>query len=442
MGETGMAKKRKQTKLRTVDDHYGDVLGSMVDLLEWARSASARAVNCIMTATYWEIGRRIIELEQGGDERAEYGKQLIKKLATDLSVRFGRGFSKANLEYMRRFYQHFQIAQTVSGQFKRSPSNSRHANDTAITQVQSGQSDTADLQTPNVTFQSFKLESFTTIQAIADCFPLPWSHYVKLLSLKDENACRFYEEEALRGGWSIRQLNRQINSQFYERTLLSRNKVAMLRKSSEPTDDDLVTPEEEIKDPLVLEFLDLKDEYSETDLEEAIIHHLEAFLLELGSDFTFVGRQRRLRIGRKWYRVDLLFFHRRLRCLVVIDLKIGEFDHSDAGQMHLYLNYAAENWTNQDENPPVGLILCAENDQALAKYALDGLPNQVMAAEYKLALPDEAVLVAELKKTQRQFAHIQQQSTQPARKASKKRSSTKGKKKPTKSRKKATKEAR
>ena len=185
---------------------------------------------------------------------------------------------------------------------------------------------------------------------------------------------------------------------------MSKNKAAMLRKGEEPTPDDLVSPEEEIKDPLVLEFLDLKDEYSETDLEEALIHHLEEFLLELGSDFTFVGRQRRLRIGRKWYRIDLLFFHRRLRCLVVIDLKIGEFDHADAGQMHMYLNYAAEHWTNEDENPPVGLILCAENDQALAQYALEGLPNQIMAAEYKLALPDEATLIAELEKTQRQFA--------------------------------------
>ena len=147
-------------------------------------------------------------------------------------------------------------------------------------------------------------------------------------------------------------------------------------------------------------FLDLKDEYSEHDLEDALIHKLEDFLLELGNDFTFVGRQRRLRIGDEWYRIDLLFFHRRLRCLVVIDLKLGKFTHADAGQMHMYLNYASEHWTNEDENPPVGLILCAQNDQAVAHYTLDNLPNKVMAREYKLALPNEHTLKAQLQKAQ------------------------------------------
>ena len=272
--------------------------------------------------------------------------------------------------------------------------------------------------------QTVSGEHFTVIHALADCFPLPWAQYLKLISLDDENARSFYEEEALRGGWSVRQLNRQIGSLFYERTLMSKNKSAMLRKGEKPTAEDLVSPEEEIKDPLVLEFLDLKDEYSETELEDALIHHLEEFLLELGSDFAFVGRQRRLRIGNEWYRVDLLLFHRRLRCLVVIDLKIGKFTHADAGQMHVYLNYAAEHWTNDDENPPVGLILCAENDQALARYALDGLPNQVMAAEYKLVLPDEATLIAELEKTQRQFARTRKTLEKlPAPKARKKAAS-------------------
>jgi predicted nuclease of restriction endonuclease-like (RecB) superfamily len=385
-----MAKrKRKKTEDIVRVNSYGDVLASMVDLLESARRASARAVNCVMTATYWEIGRRIVELEQGGEDRAEYGKELLKRLGADLTTRFGRGFTWKNLYRMRRFYGTYsEIVATVSPKFA----------------TASRKSASEILQTASAELQLVETSDVTVLQAIAACFPLPWSHYVKLLSLDDQNARRFYEEEALRGGWSVRQLNRQINSLFYERTLLSKNKAAMLRKGEEPIADDFVSPEEEIKDPLVLEFLDLKDEYSETDLEEALIHHLEEFLLELGSDFTFVGRQRRLRIGRKWYRIDLLFFHRRLRCLVVIDLKIGEFDHADAGQMHMYLNYAAEHWTNKDENPPVGLILCAENDQALARYALEGLPNQIMAAEYKLALPDEATLIAELKKTQRQFA--------------------------------------
>src|SRR2546421_311464 len=206
---------------------------------------------------------------------------------------------------------------------------------------------------------------------LARAFPLPWSHYVRLLSVENLNARRFYEAEALRGGWSVRQLDRQVGSQFYERTALSRNKAAMLRKGTVSLPSDEVTPEEEIKDPYVLEFLGLKDEYSESELEEALIKQLESFLLELGGDFTFVGRQRRLRVGDEWYRVDLVFFHRRLRCLVIIDLKLGRFSHADAGQMHLYLNYAREHWTHHDENPPVGLILCAQKDEALAHYALE-----------------------------------------------------------------------
>lgn len=161
----------------------------------------------------------------------------------------------------------------------------------------------------------------------------------------------------------------------------------------------MVTPEEEIKDPYVLEFLGLKDEYSESDLEEALIKQLENFLLELGGEFTFVGRQRRLRVGTQWYRVDLLFFHRRLRCLVIIDLKLGNFTHADAGQMHLYLNYAREHWTLPDENPPVGLILCAQKEAAVAHYALEGLPNKVLAAEYRMVLPEEKMLAEELKRT-------------------------------------------
>jgi hypothetical protein len=176
----------------------------------------------------------------------------------------------------------------------------------------------------------------------------------------------------------------------------------MLKEGSKPRrSEDVITPEEEIKDPFILEFLGLKDEYSENDLEEALISHLENFLLELGGDFTFIGRQKRLRIGNEWYRIDLLFFHRKLKCLVVIDLKVGKFTHADAGQMHLYLNYAKENWTNMDENPPVGLILCAEKDNAVAKYPLEGLPNKVLAAEYKLVLPNEKLLAKEIEQTRK-----------------------------------------
>jgi predicted nuclease of restriction endonuclease-like (RecB) superfamily len=232
-------------------------------------------------------------------------------------------------------------------------------------------------------------------------FPLSWTHYVRLLRVGNPFAREFYETEALRGGWTVRQLDRQIGTQFYERTALSRNKAAMLTQGARPKPQDRVTAEEEIKDPLVLEFLGLKDEYSETELEEALIRHLEAFLLEMGDAFAFVGRQRRLRIDHEWFRVDLLFYHRRLRCLLVIDLKTGPFTHEDVGQMHLYLNYAREHWTEPGENPPVGLILCTERGESLARYALEGLPNPMLVREYLTVLPAEGALAAEIQKARR-----------------------------------------
>jgi predicted nuclease of restriction endonuclease-like (RecB) superfamily len=239
------------------------------------------------------------------------------------------------------------------------------------------------------------------LSQVARNFPLPWTHYVRLLRVRNPLAREFYIREALAGGWSVRQLNRQIGTQFYERTALSKNKAAMLVKGEKHKPEDAVSADEEIRNPLLLEFLGLKDEYSESQLEEALILKLEAFLLELGNDFTFIGRQRRLRVGDTWYRIDLLLFHRRLRCLVIIDLKTGKFTHADAGQMHLYCNYAKKHWTHPDENPPVGLILCTRRDDAVAYYSLDGLPNKIMAAQYKTALPEEKVLAAELEKTRK-----------------------------------------
>jgi predicted nuclease of restriction endonuclease-like (RecB) superfamily len=237
----------------------------------------------------------------------------------------------------------------------------------------------------------------------AQAFPLPWSAYVRLLSVKNDMARRFYETEALRCGWSVRQLDRQIGSQFYERTALSRNKAAMLQKGELAEPGDAITPEQALKDSFVLECLDLKDEYSESELEEALVRHLADFLLELGDDFAFVGRQRRLRIDDSWFRVDLLFFHRRLKCLLVIDLKVGRFSYADAGQMHLYLNYARDHWMKPGENPPVGLILCAGKGAAEARYALEGLPNKVLAAEYQTVLPDEKLLAEEVERTRREL---------------------------------------
>ena len=370
----------KQSKQTTLVG-YDDLLLEVARVVEDARRAAARSLNAVMTTSYWFIGQRIVEREQQGAARAGYGEQLLKWLSRDLSTRFGRGLSERNLEQMRGFYLGWPISQTASAKSLPAPSSAS----------QRDISQTASVESPDAS------------RSIQPRFPLPWSHYVRLLGIKNVHARRFYETEALRGGWTRRQLDRQIQSQFYERTALSRDKAAMLRKGGVAISEDAVTPEQEIKDPFVLEFLALKDEYSETELETALIAKLEEFLLELGSDFAFVGRQRRLRIGDEWYRVDLLFFHRRLRCLVVIDLKLGKFTHAAAGQMHMYLNYAREHWTLSGENPPVGLILCAEKDHAVAKYALEGLPNKVLAAEYRTALPEESILVEELERTRQQI---------------------------------------
>lgn len=277
-GGDALSKKKKSAvamKRTALPTGYVGIHNGIVALLDDARHTVAHSVNALMTASYWEIGRRIIEVEQKGRRRASYGEQLIARLSDDLTTRFGRGFSVDNLENMRRFfliYSRSMISETLSRNFD--------------------------------------------LTELAQFFTLPWSAYVRLLSVKDTYARQFYETEALQGGWSVRQLDRQISSQFYERTALSRDKAAMLVTGSIPKQQDIVTPNEAIKDPYVLEFLDLKDEYSESDLEEALIHRLEDFLLELGDGFTFIGRQRRLRIDQTWYRVDLLFFHRQLRCLV------------------------------------------------------------------------------------------------------------------------------
>jgi predicted nuclease of restriction endonuclease-like (RecB) superfamily len=233
---------QKQTSLFPEDDDaYSGLVTGIVELLDAARKSAARSVNSIMTATYWEIGRRIIQIEQSGQAKAEYGAAVVEKLAEDLTTQFGRGFRRTNLFQMRAFY--LAYAQAL----------------------------------PETTSE----ETTAIIQTLSGQFPLPWSHYVKLISVKNPQARAFYEAEALKHGWSVRQMARQISTQFYERTLISRNKAAMLESAAEVRPGDAVTPEEEIRDPFVLEFLDLKDEYSESDLEAALIHHIEHFLLEL-----------------------------------------------------------------------------------------------------------------------------------------------------------------
>lgn len=304
-----------------------------------------------------------MEYDQAGQARATYGSEVLKRLSADLVGRFGRGFSERDLEQMRLFYLQWGKAQTLSA-------------------ISGDQSSRGISQTASATFGLVDVP----------VFPLSWSHYVRLLSVSDEDARKHYENEALRGGWSVRQLDRQISTLSFHRS-----------RSEQAKDEHDGRPDFEIKDPFVLEFLGLKDEYSEAELEEALIRELEQFLLELGNDFAFIARQKRLRVGTEWYRVDLLFFHRRLRSLVIVELKLGKFTHSDAGQMNLYLNYAREHWTNPEENPPIGLILCSEEDTAVAHYSLANLGNQVLAREYQLALPTEKQLVKRLEARRRQL---------------------------------------
>ena len=221
------------------------------------------------------------------------------------------------------------------------------------------------------------------------------------MTVKNIEARAFYEKEAISGGWSFRQLDRQIGTQFYERAIRSKNPSALLSSAQARNPQDIIPVEEEIRDPYLLEFLNLKDEYSESELEEALIRHLEWFLLEMGRGFTFVARQKRIRIGYSWYRIDLLLYHRGLRCLVVVDLKTGSFTHADAGQMNLYLNYAKEHLTMPGEADPVGIILCSDKDDAVVKYATGGIKARVFASTYMTSLPYEKVLTDEIEHTRK-----------------------------------------
>ena len=385
---------------------YAAWSGGITILLDESRRQAARSVNAILTATYWEIGRRIVEFVQAGEARAEYGNEVLERLSRDLTKRFGKGFGKSVLFQMRGFYlTHTDIFQTLSGKSWVAAIGGQ------IFQTASGKLSLAEKcqaadgasSRPISAKASRKsaLDLTLYLEALAHAFPLSWSHYVRLLSVEKPEARQFYETESLRGGWSVRQLDRQVSTLFYERTALSKHKAKLLTSGAKARPEDAVSVEEEIKSPYVLEFLNLRDDYAESDLEDALVRHLEAFLLELGNDFTFVARQKRIRVGKEWYRIDLLLFHRRMRCLFIIDLKLGRFTHADAGQMNLYVNYAAEHLTLAGENPPVGLVLCSEHDDAVAHYSMGNLRNQVLAAQYKLALPAPYLLEAEIEKTRR-----------------------------------------
>jgi predicted nuclease of restriction endonuclease-like (RecB) superfamily len=355
-------------KKNTKTQNYSTLITDLASLIEQGRKAAVRYVNTVLVATYWLVGRRVVEYEQKGKERAEYGEELLKKLSKDLALRFGRGFSPDNLEAMRRFYLAYNtgISETMSRKLEKQKSDTGSRNSTTS----------------------------STIQEYSERFLLSWSHYRLLLRLDESFKREFYEVECIRGNWSVRQLDRQIQSMLFERTALSKRKLAVIAKAHEKPIT--LKPEDEIKDPYVLEFLGLKDEYSESQLEEDLIKHLEHFLLELGVGFTFVARQKRITLEGSHYRLDLLLYHRILRCLVAIDLKIGEFTHADAGQMNLYLNYLKDKEKLIGENEPVGIILCTDKKKTVIEYALGGMNNKIFASKYKLQLPAPEVLKAEI----------------------------------------------
>jgi len=366
---------------------YSTLITDLASLIEQGRRIAVRYVNTALVTTYWLIGRRIVEYEQKGKERAEYGETLLKKLSIDLTKRFDKGFGYINLNLMRQFYLTYlpqKILQTVSEESTLSLKSQASSGKFPKGHTVGSQSEIS--------------------QILSVKFPLSWSHYCLLIRLDEPFKREFYEAECIRGNWSVRQLERQIQSLLYERTALSRRKMAVIAKAHKKPI--IINPEDEIKDPYILEFLGLKDEYSESQLEEALIRHLEHFLLELGIGFTFVARQKRITLEGSHYRLDLLLYHRILRCLVAIDLKIGEFSHSDAGQMNLYLNYLKDREKLPEENDPVGVILCTDKKKTIVEYALGGMNNRIFASKYKLQLPDPEVLKSEIEHEKQRFLEM------------------------------------
>ena len=311
-----------------------DIYQEIHDLLHKARQNIISNVNYTMTKTYFLIGKRIVEEEQDGNKRAEYGKKLMKTLSEKLTKEFGRGFSQRNLEQMRTFYLRYSISQTVSAEFK-----------------------------------------------------LSWSHYLILMRMEDIDARNFYEIEAFENNWSLRELKRQVNSSLYERLVLSKDKEKI--KELAVKGQIIEKAQDVIKDSYILEFLGLdeKSNYSENKLETEIINKLEMFLLELGKGFTFVGRQVRFTFDERHFRVDLVFYNRLLKCFVLIDLKIGEVTHQDLGQMQMYVNYYDRYVKFPDENDTIGIIICKDKNDTLVKLTLPKDNNQIFASRYTTILP-------------------------------------------------------
>ena len=334
---------------------------SVSKLIEEARSFIVRSVNTTMVYTYFHIGRMIVEVEQGGQQRAEYAESVIRDLSSDLTEKYGKGFSKRNLEYFRQFYLLYrdEIAQSAIA-------------------------------------QSFSSESSTSIPqsliAFSQYFGLSWTHYIHLMKIEQVEERKFYEIEAVSNSWSVRELQRQYNSSLYERLALSKDKQHFKKLST--TGQSMESPVDALKTPFVLEFLDLKESasYSENDLERAIIDKLEHFMMELGKGFLFEGRQRRISLDGDHFFVDLVFYNRLLRCFVLIDLKIGKLTHQDLGQMQMYVNYYDRKVKLPEEKNTIGIVLCKQENKAVVEFTLPVDNEQIFAKEYKLYLPSKEEL--------------------------------------------------
>lgn len=351
------------------------IFQQVAELLQNARQQVLRTVNSTMTITYFEIGRIIVEEEQNGKDRAEYGKKLLRDLSKQLTKEFGKGFSVVNLENIRKFYLTYSKSESL----------------TRILQIQKPQSLTEE-------FKSQKTQSVTAefkklyYQTLASFFKLTFTHYVFLMRIEDEKERRFYKIESEKHNWSVRELKRQYDTALYTRLALSRDKEAILKLSEQG--QIIEKPKDIIKDPYILEFLGLPElhQYSESQLEEEIISKLEHFLLELGHGFTFVARQERITFDDKHFRIDLVFYNRILRCFVLIDLKIGELKHQDLGQMQMYVNYYDREMRLEDENKTIGIVLCQTKSEAVVKYTLPENNEQIFASKYKTVLPSVEAL--------------------------------------------------
>ena len=312
-------------------------------ILEQARNKVYKVANSTMVEAYWNIGRVIVE-KQGGSNKAEYGTALIKNLSKKMTKEFGKGFTTTNLKYMRQFYLTFQKSHALSDQ-------------------------------------------------------LSWTYYRLLMRVENENARNFYIEECIKSNWSTRQLERQITTLFYERLLSSKDKEKV-SKEIYKLEPQIKKAEDIIRDPYVLEFLGLPENTSflEKNLEQALIDHLQKFLLELGRGFSFVARQKRITFDGRHFYIDLVFYNYLLKCFVLIDLKVGDLTHQDLGQMQMYVHYFEEEMMNEGDNPPIGIVLCADKSDSIVKYTLSKNETQVFASKYKAYLPSEEELLSEIKK--------------------------------------------